>query len=71
MNSLEVLNLIIPRTEQNKRFANITKEKCAQFSESELNAAKMERVSKTLIVEVLDVNTKLSQSPIKSGIIEP
>jgi len=41
----------IRRTEPKLKFANIMEEKCAQYSESELNAAKMDGFSKILIAE--------------------
>lgn len=45
-------------------------EKCALFSELDLNAVKMDGFSKILIVEVSDVNTILSQSQTWLGITE-
>jgi hypothetical protein len=41
----------IRRTEPKLKFANIMEEKCAQYSESELNAAKMDGFSKIPIAE--------------------
>jgi len=40
----------IKRTELKLKFVNIMEEKCVQYSESELNAAKMDGSSKILIV---------------------